>query len=58
MQGELQQTEIMMRESLRMLLYEPICTPEGHLARNMLRELKELQNDMKVLQQPNDDVIN
>ncbi|XP_017866302.1 PREDICTED: protein msta [Drosophila arizonae] len=55
--GELQQIEIMMRESLRMLLYEPICTPEGHLARNMLRELKELQNDMKVLQQPND-VIN
>lgn len=40
-----------------MLLYEPISTPEGQLARNMLRELKELQNDMKMLQQPNDDVV-
>ncbi|XP_030554648.1 SET domain-containing protein SmydA-8 isoform X1 [Drosophila novamexicana] len=55
--AELQQIEIMTRESLRMLLYEPISTPEGQLARNMLRELKELQNDMKMLQQPNDDVV-
>ncbi|KAL7736745.1 hypothetical protein ACLKA6_015598 [Drosophila palustris] len=54
---ELQQTEIMTREALRMLIYEPISTPEGQLARNMLKELKELQNDMKVLQQPNDDVV-
>ncbi|KAH8297375.1 hypothetical protein KR044_011096 [Drosophila immigrans] len=56
--AELQQTEVMTREALRMLLYEPISTPEGQLARNMLRELKELQNDMKALQQTNDDVIN
>ncbi|XP_034105015.1 uncharacterized protein LOC117568450 [Drosophila albomicans] len=56
--AELQQTEVMSREALRMLLYEPISTPEGQLARNMLRELKELQNDMKALQQSNDDVIN
>ncbi|KAH8384725.1 hypothetical protein KR093_006485 [Drosophila rubida] len=55
---ELQQTEVMTREALRMLLYEPISTPEGQLARNMLRELKELQNDMKALQQANDDVVN
>lgn len=55
---ELQQTEIMTREALRMLLYEPISTPEGQLARNMLRELKELQNDMKALEQSNDDVVN
>lgn len=47
----------MIREALRMLLFEPIATPEGQLARSMLRELKELQNDMKMLQQPNDDVV-
>ncbi|XP_030376101.1 SET domain-containing protein SmydA-8 [Scaptodrosophila lebanonensis] len=50
--AELQRTEIMLRESLRMLLYEPIATPEGNLARCMLRELKELQEDMKLLLVP------
>ncbi|EDV98137.1 GH22837 [Drosophila grimshawi] len=55
--AELHQTEVMIRESLRMLLYEPISTPEGQLAHGMLRELKELQNDMKMLQQSNDDVV-
>ncbi|KAH8275274.1 hypothetical protein KR026_004449 [Drosophila bipectinata] len=54
---ELDQTEVMMRESLRMLLFEPLATPEGQLSRNMLRELKDLQNDIKLLQEPNDDVV-
>ncbi|KAH8321929.1 hypothetical protein KR067_009818 [Drosophila pandora] len=54
---ELDQTEVMMRESLRMLLFEPLATPEGQLSRNMLRELKELKNDIKLLQEPNDDVV-
>lgn len=47
----------MIREALRMLLFEPISAPEGQLAHGMLRELKELQNDMKMLQQSNDDVV-
>ncbi|XP_017024502.1 SET domain-containing protein SmydA-8 [Drosophila kikkawai] len=55
---ELEQTEVMTRESLRMLLFEPIATPEGQLAHSMLRELKELQNDIKLLKEPNDDVVN
>ncbi|EDV37403.1 uncharacterized protein Dana_GF11433 [Drosophila ananassae] len=54
---ELDETEVMMRESLRMLLFEPLATPEGQLSRNMLRELKELKNDIKLLQEPNDDVV-
>ncbi|XP_068147750.1 SET domain-containing protein SmydA-8 [Drosophila tropicalis] len=53
--AQLQQTEIMMRESLRMLLFEPLATPEGQLSRSMMRELKELQNDIKMLQD-NDNV--
>lgn len=56
-QVELDQTEVMMRESLRMLLFEPLATPEGQLSRNMLRELKELKDDIKLLQEPNDDVV-
>ncbi|EDW35987.1 GL17552 [Drosophila persimilis] len=56
--GELNQTEIMMREALRMLLFEPVATPEGQMSRSMLRELKELQNDIKLLQDSNDDIVN
>lgn len=41
-----------------MLLFEPIDTPEGQLSRSMLRELKEQQNDIKLLKEPNDDVVN
>ncbi|ALC40935.1 CG9642 [Drosophila busckii] len=55
---ELQQTEVMMREALRMLLFEPISSPEGQLARSMLRDLKELQNDMKLLQQTDEELSN
>ncbi|XP_037949613.1 SET domain-containing protein SmydA-8-like [Teleopsis dalmanni] len=45
----LQQSESMLRESIRMLLYEPVETPEGKLAKSMLKELKDLQNDMDML---------
>ncbi|KAH8401493.1 hypothetical protein KR009_005859 [Drosophila setifemur] len=55
---ELEQTEVMLRESLRMLLFEPLATPEGELARSMLLELKGLQNDIKSLERRNDDVVN
>jgi len=55
---ELQQVEVMLRESLRMLLFEPLATPEGQLSRTMLRELKELQDDIKTLQESNDAVRN
>jgi len=48
----------MLRESLRMLLFEPLSTPEGQLSRTMLRELKELQDDIKTLQESNDAVRN
>ncbi|XP_017049346.1 SET domain-containing protein SmydA-8 [Drosophila ficusphila] len=54
--AELGQVEVMMRESLRMLLFEPLATPEGQLSRTMLRELKELQDDIKNIQESNDDV--
>ncbi|XP_017077826.1 uncharacterized protein LOC108112478 isoform X2 [Drosophila eugracilis] len=55
---ELQQVEVMLRESLRMLLFEPLATPEGQLSRTMLRELKELQDDIKNLQESNDVLVN
>ncbi|XP_016996757.2 SET domain-containing protein SmydA-8 [Drosophila takahashii] len=55
--AELEQVEIMLRESLRMLLFEPLATPEGQLSRTMLRELKELQDDIKNLQESIEDVV-
>lgn len=39
----------MLRESIRMLLYEPKQTPEGKLCQSMLQELKYLQTDIKML---------
>lgn len=45
----LKDAEIMLRESIRMLLYEPVDSPEGRLTKSMLKELKDLQNDMKIL---------
>jgi len=41
-----------------MLLFEPLATPEGQLSRTMLRELKELQDDIKTFQESNDAVRN
>ncbi|XP_055840243.1 SET domain-containing protein SmydA-8 [Episyrphus balteatus] len=45
----LKQAETMLREAIRMLLYEPVNTPEGQLTKSMLKELRDLQNDMKML---------
>ncbi|XP_052839331.1 LOW QUALITY PROTEIN: SET domain-containing protein SmydA-8 [Drosophila gunungcola] len=55
LQATLEQVEVMIRESLRMLLFEPLATPEGQLSRSLLRELKELQDDIKNIQESNDD---
>ena len=41
----------MLREAIRMLLYEPPESAEGKLVKNMLKELKDLQNDMKLIQE-------
>ena len=41
----------MLREAIRMLLYEPQESPEGKLAKSMLKELKDLTNDMKLVQE-------
>lgn len=41
----------MLREAIRMLLYEPPDTPEGQMTKNMLKELKDLQNDIKYLEE-------
>lgn len=54
----MERVEVMLRESLRMLLFEPLATPEGQLTRSMLRELKELQDDIKNLRESDDDVVN
>ncbi|XP_013099949.2 SET domain-containing protein SmydA-8 [Stomoxys calcitrans] len=43
------ETEQMLREAVRMLLYEPKDTPEGNLLQTMLQELKYLQTDIKML---------
>ncbi|XP_075166931.1 uncharacterized protein LOC142239052 [Haematobia irritans] len=43
------ETEDMLREAIRMLLYEPKDTPEGNLLQTMLQELKYLQTDIKML---------
>lgn len=51
LQKLLQHAEAMLREAIRMLLYEPQDSPEGKLAKNMLKELKDLQNDMKLVQE-------
>ncbi|XP_017465315.1 PREDICTED: protein msta [Rhagoletis zephyria] len=45
----LKRIEMMLRESIRMLIYEPPETPEGQMTKSMLKELKDLQNDIKYL---------
>lgn len=49
LQELLQQAEAMLRESLGMLIYEPVNTPEGELTRSMMKELKDLQSDIKLV---------
>lgn len=50
LQGYLRQCENMFKESIRMLLYEPQETPEGELMKSMMAELKDLKNDIKMLE--------
>uniref|UniRef100_A0A1A9UZ37 SET domain-containing protein n=1 Tax=Glossina austeni TaxID=7395 RepID=A0A1A9UZ37_GLOAU len=45
----LQEAEQTLRESIRLLLYEPKATPEARLTQNMFQELKYLQTDIKML---------
>ncbi|XP_053965411.1 SET domain-containing protein SmydA-8 [Anastrepha ludens] len=47
----LKRVEMMLRESIRMLLYEPPETPEGQMTKGMLKELKDLQTDIKYLEE-------
>ncbi|KAM7343123.1 uncharacterized protein ACRADG_010265 [Cochliomyia hominivorax] len=49
LQQLLQESEGMLRESIRMLLYEPKETPEGKLLLSMMHELQYLQTDIKML---------
>lgn len=37
------EAEEIAKESIRMLLYEPLTNPEGMLARQAMRELKEMR---------------
>uniref|UniRef100_A0A0K8WBW2 Protein msta, isoform A n=2 Tax=Bactrocera latifrons TaxID=174628 RepID=A0A0K8WBW2_BACLA len=47
----LKRVEMMLRESVRMLLYEPPETPEGQMTKSILKEIKDLQNDVKYLEE-------
>lgn len=47
----LKRVEMMLRESVRMLLYEPLETPEGQMTKSILKEIKDLQNDVKYLEE-------
>ncbi|XP_065368686.1 SET domain-containing protein SmydA-8-like [Calliphora vicina] len=43
------ESDVMLRDSIHMLLYEPKETPEGKLLHSMMQELKYLQTDIKML---------
>lgn len=49
LQNYLRQCEAMFKEAIRMLLYEPQQTPEGALMKSMMGELKDLKNDIQML---------
>lgn len=49
LQGYLRQCESMFKESIRMLLYEPPQTPEGELMKSIMGQLKDLKNDIQML---------
>lgn len=58
MSSQLKEAGVLLRRALSMLLLEPIDTPEGHLAKRALKELKMLnQNiaDAEALQQPSEE---
>lgn len=42
-QAHLREAEIIVKEAIRMLLYEPVSNPEGLLAKQAMYELKELR---------------
>ncbi|XP_059225220.1 SET domain-containing protein SmydA-8 [Stomoxys calcitrans] len=44
--------ESMFKEAIRLLLHEPSETPEGKLVKSMMNELKDLRNDIQLLDQP------
>ncbi|XP_075168028.1 SET and MYND domain containing, arthropod-specific, member 6 [Haematobia irritans] len=46
------QCETMFKESIRLLLHEPAETPEGKLVKGIMNELKDLRNDIQLLDQP------
>ncbi|XP_065369562.1 SET domain-containing protein SmydA-8-like [Calliphora vicina] len=50
LQRYLRQCEAMFKESIRMLLYEPPQTPEGELMKSMMGQLKDLKNDIQMLE--------
>lgn len=50
LQNHLRQCEAMFKESIRMLLYEPPHTPEGELMKSMMGQLKDLKNDIQMLE--------
>lgn len=39
------EAEILAKESIRMLIYEPITNPEGMLAKQAMYELKDLRSE-------------
>lgn len=50
LQSYLKKCESMFKESIRMLLYEPPQTPEGELMKSMMGQLKDLKNDIQMLE--------
>ncbi|KAM7342415.1 SET and MYND domain containing, arthropod-specific, member 6 [Cochliomyia hominivorax] len=50
LQNYLKKCEAMFKESIRMLLYEPPQTPEGELMKSMMGQLKDLKNDIQMLE--------
>ncbi|XP_075168852.1 SET domain-containing protein SmydA-8-like isoform X2 [Haematobia irritans] len=48
----LEQCEEMFKEAIRLLLHEPADTPEGQLAKSIMTELKDLRNDIQLLNKP------
>lgn len=45
-QVKLQATEQLAKESIKMLLYEPKSTPEGHLAKYAMGKLKSIRENI------------
>ncbi|XP_013099933.2 SET domain-containing protein SmydA-8 [Stomoxys calcitrans] len=52
LQESLAQCETMFKEAIRLLLYEPNDTPEGELVKSIMAELKDLRNDIQLLDKP------